>query len=337
MGDFSETLLLWFDRCHREMPWRGTRDPYRIWLSEIMLQQTRVDTVRSYYERFLSHFSDVEALAAAPEEEVLKLWQGLGYYSRARSLHKAAREILSRYGGVFPTEYEQILALPGIGPYTAGAVASIAFGRRVPAIDGNVYRVAARVFGIRESVERPTVQRQIHDEVLARMPENRPGDYNQALMELGATCCCPGTPNCAACPVCRFCDAFEAEDAALLPVHERKAPPKPVAVAVCLLRLNGKMLVVRRKERLLQGLYVFALLEEEAPPEELRAMLQRQGLPCGELTPIGNARHVFTHRVWEMTLYQGELTAPPGNPFTKAQEYRFVDAAELAALPFPPP
>src|SRR5699024_2231009 len=182
-----EPLLAWYDAVRRDLPWRRTCDPYRIWLSEIMLQQTRTETVKSYYNRFLALFPTVADLAHAPQEQVLKVWEGLGYYSRARNLQKAAQVIMSVHGGAFPASYEGLLSLPGVGPYTAGAIGSIAFGLRIPAVDGNVYRVASRFYGIREDVGRPVVQRRIRDLVTADIPADRPGDYNQALMELGAT------------------------------------------------------------------------------------------------------------------------------------------------------
>lgn len=180
-----EPLLAWYDGVRRDLPWRHTRDPYRIWLSEIMLQQTRTETVKAYYARFLTLFPTVADLARASQEQVLKAWEGLGYYSRARNLQKAAQAVIEAHGGAFPASYEGLLSLPGVGPYTAGAVGSIAFGLRVPAVDGNVYRVASRFYGVREDVGRPDVQRRIRERVTADIPAERPGDYNQALMELG--------------------------------------------------------------------------------------------------------------------------------------------------------
>ena len=211
-----EPLLAWYDAVRRDLPWRHTRDPYRIWLSEIMLQQTRTETVKAYYARFLTLFPTVADLARAPQEQVLKAWEGLGYYSRARNLQKAAQAVMESHGGAFPASYEGILSLPGVGPYTAGAVGSIAFGLRVPAVDGNVYRVASRFYGVREDVGRPDVQRRIRERVTADLPAERPGDYNQALMELGATLCHPGEPDCASCPWHDLCDAAGEGDAALL-------------------------------------------------------------------------------------------------------------------------
>ena len=231
----AHALLAWYRMAKRPLPWRETRDPYRIWISEIMLQQTRVETVKGYYKRFLQRFPTVSALAAAPEQDVLKAWEGLGYYSRARNLQKAAQVITEEHDGVFPQTYEGLLALPGIGAYTAGAIASISFGMRVPAIDGNVYRVAARYFGIRDDIGSPAVQRQIRALVTDSLPAEGVSDYNQALMELGATVCIPGVPKCGICPWQNTCDACGEQDAHLLPIRIKKVSPKAMNVAVCLI------------------------------------------------------------------------------------------------------
>lgn len=223
----SALLLAWYDQNARTLPWRGIHDPYRTWVSETMLQQTRVETVRGYYERFLSRFPDVAALAAADEADVLKLWEGLGYYSRARNLHQAARQVMRDFGGEMPREVAQLRQLKGIGAYTAGAIASIAFDARVPAVDGNVIRVASRVMGIRENVGIPSVRRELEEKVDSLVPAARPGDFNQALMDLGAAVCVPGTPNCDICPLRAHCDAYDAGDAEDLPVLPQKNPPKP--------------------------------------------------------------------------------------------------------------
>lgn len=223
---YSDLLLKWYNKVKRDLPWRHTKDPYHIWLSEIMLQQTRVETVKVYYARFLKMFPTVSDLANAPQEQVLKAWEGLGYYSRARNLQKAAQVIMEEHHGCFPDTYEAILALPGIGPYTAGAISSIAFGIPVPAIDGNVYRVSSRFFGVREDVGSPAVQKEIRHLVQESIPTENPGDYNQALMELGATICSPGMPACDLCPWNEHCDACMEGDAEVLPVHEKKTPGK---------------------------------------------------------------------------------------------------------------
>lgn len=323
-------LLDWYDEAKRDLPWRHTHDPYAIWLSEIMLQQTRVETVKGYYARFLSLFPTIAHLAAAPQEQVLKAWEGLGYYSRARNLQKAAQVMVDAYGGQFPRTYEEILALPGIGPYTAGAIGSIAFGLPVPAVDGNVYRVASRFFGIREDVSIPRVQKEIRRRVQSYMPEDRPGDYNQALMELGATLCSPGTPCCQDCPWQMACDACLEGDADLLPVHEKKRPPKQVEVAVCLITHGNRMLISQRSQRMLHGLYVFWLIEDFTDPDAVTDLLAESGLSCRFNAHLGHARHVFTHRIWEMELLHFESEQEIDLPGSK-----WVDRDELNALPFP--
>ena len=324
----AQLLLDWYDCVKRDLPWRRTKDPYHIWLSEIMLQQTRVETVKGYYARFLDWFPTVADLANAPQEQVLKAWEGLGYYSRARNLQKAAQVIMNEHGGVFPSSYEAILTLPGIGPYTAGAIGSIAFGLREPAVDGNVYRVASRFFGVREDVGIPRVQKEIHKLVKDSIPSDRPGDYNQALMELGATHCCPGTPACDLCPWNERCDACMEGDADALPIHEKKKPPKQVDMAVCLLTHKNSIYVTRREERMLNGLYVFHLIEEETQPERVHELLTENGFSCRFVADLGEAKHVFTHRVWNMRILHFELETIP-------VDAQMVDLYELETLPFP--
>ena len=294
---FSDVILDWYDRNKRTLSFRGTKDPYRVWLSEIMLQQTRTVTAEGYYERFLKRFPDVRALAAAPEEEVLKLWEGLGYYSRARNLLKAAREVTEKYDGRFPADAELLRKLPGVGPYTAAAVASIAFGLPEPAIDGNLTRVLARTQGIREDVTLPTVRRKLSETARALIPADRPGDFNQALMDLGAGVCVPGTPDCERCPLCGLCSAYAEGDAEDLPVLPRKAPPLTVRLNVLIIIWENQVYLTPRKEGLLNGLYVFALTED-APSALLRKLKIR-----ARAEEAGAARHVFTHRVWEMKLF----------------------------------
>ena len=218
-------LLDWYEKNKRDLPWRRTRDPYKIWVSEIMLQQTRVAAALPYYLRWMEELPDVNALAAVEEERLMKLWQGLGYYSRARNLQRAAKVIVEELDGRFPDTWEGLRKLPGVGDYTAGAVASIAFGRRVPAVDGNVLRVAARVANIRENIMDPKVRRRLSELMAAAVPSDRPGTYNQALMDLGATVCLPnGKPLCDACPLSALCEAHRLGLEEVLPVREKKAP-----------------------------------------------------------------------------------------------------------------
>lgn len=325
----QQCLLAWYDEKKRALPWRAVRDPYAIWLSEIMLQQTRVETVIDYFRRFMERFPTVQALAEADEQAVLKVWEGLGYYSRARNLRKCALAVAARPGGAFPAEVEALRALPGIGPYTAGAIASIAFGVRTPAVDGNVERVVSRFRGIREDVGIPSVKRRLWAEADALVPEDRPGDFNQAMMELGARVCQPA-PRCEMCPVRALCDAFEAGDADALPIKQRKSPQRITPRGVALVILGGRVLLHRREERLLQGLWCFPGFDHQNTPEMVLASLQKAGIDARFVASLGNARHAFTHLIWEMALYHFDamdVHCPDG--------WLWADRDTLAALPLP--
>lgn len=324
----SALLLAWYDQNARTLPWRGIHDPYRTWVSETMLQQTRVETVRGYYERFLSRFPDVAALAAADEADVLKLWEGLGYYSRARNLHQAARQVMRDFGGEMPREVAQLRQLKGIGAYTAGAIASIAFDERVPAVDGNVIRVASRVMGIRENVGIPSVRRELEEKVDSLVPAARPGDFNQALMDLGSAICVPGTPNCDVCPLRAHCDAYDAGDAEDLPVLPQKNPPKPFDWDVLLIFSGEKVLMRQRTETMLHGLWVFPMLPGHTDnPADFGAQMH---MNLRNVRPAGDAKHVFTHQIWRMKLYQ--MDAPDADA---PKGYRFVTLDEMNALTIP--
>ncbi len=332
---WTKRLLEWYKQNKRDLPWRNTRDPYAVSVSEIMLQQTRVETVKDYYLRFTARFPDVFALAAAPEADVLKLWEGLGYYSRARNLQKAAQTVVSQYAGRFPADTDALRRLPGFGAYTAGAVASIAFGIAAPAVDGNVKRVAARFFGFRDSVDRPDVQKRITDRVREAIPARDPGGFNQALMELGATLCAPRAPRCDLCPLADACDACREDDAESLPVHEKKRPARTMDVAVCLLTHGNRILLFKRRERLLNGLYVFALLEDDADPVSAARRLAEDGMKADFRAPLGEATHMFTHRIWHMKLFHFALLEKPGAEWLRARDAVLADAAALNALPLP--
>ncbi len=322
-------LLGWYDQNRRVFAFRGTRDPYRVWVSEIMLQQTRTETAEGYYIRFLELFPDVSALARAPEEQVLKAWEGLGYYSRARNLHKAAKIVAER-GGVFPHTAAELAALPGIGPYTAAAIASIAFDEPVPAMDGNLSRVLSRLHLVDEDITVPSVRRRLYELGRALMPERRASDVNQALMDLGATICLPGTPDCPACPLRRHCRAFAEGEPEALPLMPQKKPPKEVPLAVVLLRRGGSIFVTRRNEALLKGLYVYLLIENAQSPEDVLKRLKALGVRPAAFKEIGQARHVFTHRVWQMRIYLADV--PDGEA---PAEGLWVSAEGMDALPFP--
>lgn len=320
---FSDDLLNWYDQNRRALPWRGTRDPYRVWLSEIMLQQTQAETVKGYYARFLARFPDVTALAAAEEDEVLKLWEGLGYYSRARNLHAAAK-VVAAAGGAFPGDAEGLRKLPGIGPYAANAIASIAYGEPVPALDGNQARVLTRVLAWEDAIKTPFDLLTPATELLSK---SRPGDYNQALMDLGAMICTPRQPKCGLCPVSAHCLAHREDAAMEYPRKNTPAAKKEQDWTILLVYADGAPLVRRRPKGLLGGLYEFVAVEGYPGPEELAEALTKQGFTGVRLLDrLPEARHVFTHLVWYMHGWRAECTGYP-EPY--------VPAADLDALAFP--
>ena len=299
-------LLAWYDQVKRDLPWRHTQNPYAIWLSEIMLQQTRVETVKGYYARFLTLFPTVQALAAAPQQQVLKAWEGLGYYSRARNLKKAAQTVVEDFGGVFPDSYDGLRRLAGVGDYTAGAILSIAFGQPVPAVDGNVLRVAARLTGDGRNVLEPKVRADFRCAMAETMPHDRPGDFNQALMDLGAAVCLPGgKPLCAQCPAASFCAARQQGTQALLPVREKKKEKREIPLTVfAMVREDGGAALRQRPDTgLLAGLwelpYVEGVLDEAAAARQLAAW----GVTVLRWERTLHAKHEFTHLRWQMTGY----------------------------------
>lgn len=295
-------LLLWYRDNARDLPWRRQPTPYRVWISEIMLQQTRVAAVLDYYRRFLQAAPTVEDLAALPEDALMKLWQGLGYYSRARNLQKAARQILEERGGVFPNTYEEIRALPGVGDYTAGAVASIAFGLPVPAVDGNVLRVVTRITGDEGEITAPAVKKRITAALAQVIPLDAPGAFNQALMELGATVCLPnGAPLCDRCPAADFCTARREERTGELPVKAAKKARRIEARTVFLIFWEKKVALRRRPGRgLLAGLWEYPNELSPAP-----CPVEAAGLSDG---PAG--KHIFSHIEWHMTAQIVEAASP---------------------------
>lgn len=325
-------LLAWYDRHARTLPWRGIHSPYRTWVSETMLQQTRVETVIGYYARFLQRFPTVAELAAAPEDDVLKMWEGLGYYSRARNLHKGAKQVVTEYGGVIPSSVEELRKISGIGPYTAGAIASIAFDQPVPAVDGNVIRVVSRLRGIRENVGVPSVRRALEGEASALVPADRPGDFNQAVMDLGATICTPGTPSCEKCPLQAECDAYAAGDAEDLPVLPRKNPPKVLDYTICLIFSGDRVLMRQRTEAMLRGLWVFPMIEGTPTLRQLPSAVRKlTKLAVSGVVSAGEAKHVFTHQVWQMQLYTMSVPEDAQVP----AGYRFVAVEEMGDLAIP--
>ena len=321
----SDALLAWYDLHRRTLPWRGTRDPYRIWLSEIMLQQTRTETVARYYQRFLSAFPTVADLAHADEDAVLKLWEGLGYYSRARNLHAAAKLVSDEMGGRFPETSAGLRSLPGVGPYAANAIASIAFGECAPALDGNQARVLSRVLAHETPLKTPFDLLESASELISRQ---RPGDYNQALMDLGASICTPKTPDCGNCPIAAFCRASASGDPESFP---RKQPPiaKREVELTIVLAVCGKGLYVRRRpaKGLLGGMYEFAALEGHPSEQEISGQLAQAGFVRPVLLRmLPPAKHVFTHLIWRM---QGALVQVDAAP----EGFHWTDDLSAFAIP----
>ena len=319
-------LLAWYDAGHRDLPWRAQPTPYRVWVSEIMLQQTRVEAVRGYFDRWMQALPDIPALAAAEEAVYMKLWEGLGYYSRVRNLHRAAADVCAQYGGELPADYDKLLALPGVGDYTAGAVASIAFGIPVPAVDGNVLRVAARLDNDFTPITDAKYKRQVRERFAALMPADRPGDLNQSLMELGATVCLPnGAPRCGDCPLQHLCLGFHHGNAATLPIRTAKKARRVENRTVLLVRCGTLVGITRRPANgLLAGLWELPALEGHLSPDETRAALAAQGWQVQHLLSLRPAKHVFTHVEWHMNGYYVELTAQPDG-------LTFVSPADLRA------
>ncbi len=329
LSEIVRPILLWYEQNRREFPWRQDKEPYHVWVSEIMLQQTRIEAAMSYYLRFMQELPTVEALSSVPEEKLLKLWEGLGYYSRARNLHKAAG-IITAQGG-FPQTYQELLRLPGIGEYTAGAIASICFGEKVPAVDGNVLRVIARVTGSYRNVLEPRVKKEMTHLLQQIMPDDA-GNFNEGLMELGETVCLPnGRPACEKCPLKESCTAFRRQLTDELPVREKKQQRRQEKKTVLLLvSEQGRLAIEKRPEKgLLSGLYQLPNMSGHLAEEEIRAALESKGLIVREVLSVGGAKHIFTHIEWLMQGFRVQAGS-------ETPEYRWVTKKELSeqyALP----
>ena len=327
-------LLAWYRENARDLPWRREPTPYRVWVSEIMLQQTRVAAVLGYFARFMEAFPTVQDLAAAPEDQLMKLWQGLGYYSRARNLQKAARQIVEDFGGQFPTRYEELRSLAGVGDYTAAAIASIAFGQPVPAVDGNLLRVSARVLGDDTDITTAKGKKHFTAALQNVIPLDFPGQFNQAMMDLGATVCLPnGAPLCERCPAADFCQAHLQGRTGELPVRPAKKPRRVERRTVYFFFYEGKVALRRRPAKgLLAGLWEYPnALEEEGNP------LADWGLDGTETSFAGTGVHIFTHVEWHMTAQRAALTVdtlPPGWVWAGKGALRTQYAVPSAFAPF---
>jgi A/G-specific adenine glycosylase len=324
----QDRLLGWYEACRRDLPWRRTRDPYAIWVSEIMLQQTRVETVIPYYERFLSRFPDVLSLAEAKPDDVLAAWSGLGYYRRARLLHEGAKSVAAS-GGEVPSNREGLLDVPGIGRYTAGAVASIAFGEPVGLVDGNVARVLARLFALTDDMRKPAGQRRAERVADAIVARSDPGAWNQALMELGATVCTPRAPKCEACPVAESCRARAEGRAEALPVMSAKAEPTLQRVQSLVAIDGDRVLLARRThERTFGGLWEPPSADGPAKAKAALAAL----FPLGRVRKVGRVEHVLSHRRLVVDVHRAELTARATAIPAGYDAVRLASRADLATV-----
>lgn len=331
--DYKEVvpyLLHWFDYNARVLPWRENLKPYYVWVSEIMLQQTRVEAVKGYFDRFITQLPDLSSLAAAEEDQLLKLWEGLGYYNRVRNLQKAAKLLMEAYGGEMPKSYEELLKLPGIGEYTAGAVASIAYGIPVPALDGNVLRVMKRIAGSFDDITKDTVKKELWKDIHDIMPKDRPGDFNQALMELGAIVCLPnGKPLCEQCPVMHLCKAFREDTVMRLPVKPAKKERRKEERTILLIEFEKRFALRKRLDKgLLSGLWELPGVEGKLTLSELQSYIEEQELEVMNIQPLGEAKHIFTHIEWHMTGYRLTLSKQP-EYYCKAKDIRWADRSEV--------
>lgn len=328
----AEPLLKWYDKGRRILPWREDPQPYYVWLSEIMLQQTRVEAVKPYYDRFIQNVPDIQALAEMEEDKLVKLWEGLGYYNRVRNLQKAAKVIVKEHEGKMPSEYESLLELPGIGSYTAGAIASIAYGKAVPAVDGNVLRVLSRLRMDGEDILSQKTKTRVEKELREVIPVNRPGDFNQALMELGAMVCLPnGEPKCGECPWEALCQAHHMGKTAEFPKKKAKKARKIEEKTVLVIQDEDRAAFRRRPEKgLLAGMYEFPVLEGRLTEDKVLEILGQMGLKVLRIRPIGEAKHIFSHKEWHMVGYAikvDELERPEKPKFR--QDWIFVDKNEV--------
>ncbi|MBO0431585.1 A/G-specific adenine glycosylase [Enterococcus sp. DIV0660C] len=361
--EFQKKFIEWYEREKRNLPWRYNRDPYRIWISEIMLQQTRVDTVIDYFYRFMEWFPTIEALANAPEEKLLKAWEGLGYYSRARNIQAAAKQIMSEFGGEMPQTVAEISSLKGIGPYTTGAIASIAFDLPEPAIDGNVMRVVSRLFCIEDDIAKASSRKVFDEAVRSIIDEEHPGEFNQAFMDLGSAICTPTSPKCESCPIQSFCLANERGIQTNFPVKTKKAKPKDVYyVAAAIQDQAGSFYLEKRtSQKLLADMWTFPLVEvtleryQELQQEwasaidnqpslfdELLIAEEQRNLPFAHQETVvwqkrhlGEVVHVFSHLKWHVLLFYGRATNVTTQLLPESEATLWIEEAKFAQFVFP--
>ena len=338
----TQRLLAWYQRHGRDLPWRHTRDPYAIWVSEIMCQQTRVETVIGYYERWMQSFPTIQSLAEAREHDVLKCWEGLGYYRRARHLHQSAQRIMDEFRGEFPRDYDSILSLKGVGGYTSAAIGSIAFGIPKGVVDGNVLRVATRVLGINNDIRKSTTVREIQSWMDAVIDTHSPGDFNQAVMELGATICSPTKPSCEQCPLANGCVAFAMAATDKIPYKSpaKKIPHHPIGVAVIKNRDGHVLIGRRRSDQMLGGLWEFPggkqELDESIEQTVVREIKEELDLDIEIHRPMINVPHAYSHFKVTLHVYECLLRSYEQEPKALVhEELRWIHPEKLDEYPFP--
>lgn len=314
---FAINLVDWYKNAGRDLPWRHTTNPYYIWVSEIMLQQTQVDTVKAYYKRFIKRFPTTKDLAAASEDEVFKLWEGLGYYRRAANLHTSAKIIEEQLDGKFPSTYEDILNLKGIGAYTASAVGSIAFGIPKGVVDGNILRIISRVYNRQDNIAKETTKKEYQVIMDRLIKDVNPSDFNQAMMDLGATVCTPRNAKCDLCPVSSYCQARKENTVALLPVNIKPRHKTDIELITGVIKYKDKFFIFKNKEGLLQNLYGLPQFEAESPNAFEDYFYDTFNLDVHLSAFVKTVKHVFTHRVWYMNIYAGQIATLPEGDFSQ--------------------
>ncbi|HWL23065.1 MAG TPA: A/G-specific adenine glycosylase [Ureibacillus sp.] len=336
-NEFSSTLVEWYHNEKRDLPWRRTNDPYKIWVSEVMLQQTRVDTVIPYYYRFIEKYPTLQSLAFAPQEELLKMWEGLGYYSRARNLQSGVKEVVEKYDGQVPSNRHDISKLKGVGPYTAGAILSIAFNKPEHAVDGNVMRVLSRVLLIKEDIALPKTKKVFEEAVMELIDQTDPGSFNQALMDLGAQICTPTSPKCLLCPVREYCMAFQEGNPDELPIKSKKTKTKKVSYDVFVVKENDRYLLEKRPdEGLLASMWQFPMIEKGIKgTSSIEELEEAYGISIHENTvnKILEFKHIFSHLTWEMECYLAEVDSAN----VKSESTGFFTIEEIMKLPMSVP
>lgn len=336
---FQQNLIEWYKKDGRDLPWRHTHDPYSIWVSEIMLQQTQVDTVKNYYTRFLETLPDIISLANADEDLIFKLWEGLGYYRRVRHMQEAAKQIVSEYGGRFPESYDDIIRLKGIGAYTASAISSIAFGQEKGVVDGNTLRILSRIYNRQDNIAQDKTKKAyqlLMDELILGTD---PSMFNQGMMDLGAGICTPKHPNCEHCPVSFFCESHAAGTEGILPVNIKNTSKTDLYYITAILKKDDKFFLVKNKDGLLENLYGFVQYEVESPVSFEETFYEKYGQTVRLYEYCKEIKHVFSHRIWHMNVYLGEIVDGPeisaASADSSASELcaHLYTEAEMAELP----